>query len=427
MGSTTVIVGLQWGDEGKGKITDYLAKDFDVIARYNGGSNAGHTVVLQNEEFRLQHIPSGIFHKDTICVLGNGTVIDLKIFLHEMRGLIGSEMSLGKIYLSDCAHIIMPYHVTIELAEEERRKGDKLGTTGRGIGPTYADKANRYGIRLGEFINESVFNRRLASVLEVKNIVLTEIYKYPPLSFESIVNQYKIYREELLKYATITDTVALLHKFIREGKRILLEGAQGTMLDLDLGSYPFVTSSNATAGGACTGTGIGPRDIDKVIGITKAYTTRVGNGPFLTEFTDALVNTVRDRGHEFGTTTGRARRCGWIDMPILKRTVKLNTVDELVVTKLDVLSGLSVIKVCTDYSLDNEVIDFFPTEVNTYRKVKPVYCEFNGWDQDITKVRNYKDLPYAARVYLEFLEEELNVKLKLISVDSPREATIEVP
>jgi adenylosuccinate synthase len=416
----TVIVGAQWGDEGKGKVIDILAAKSDYIVRYQGGNNAGHTVVIGRDEFILHLIPSGILHKDKICVIGNGVVVDPKALLEEIKMLEAKGISVSdRLFVSENAHIIFPYHKTLDEIKEERKK--KIGTTKKGIGPCYADKVARNGIRFADLLNKEVFREKLKANLEEKNAILTKIYGVEGFQFETLYREYLGYCERLKDY--ICDTATLLNGAIRKKKRILFEGAQGTLLDVDHGTYPFVTSSNATAGGAATGTGIGPTRINKVVGVVKAYTTRVGEGPFPTEFSADLMEKIRRRGKEFGATTGRPRRCGWFDKVVVSHSAAVNGIDEIVVTKLDVLDDLDSLKICTAYRYKGRLYKTFPSDIDALSGCEPVYEVHPGWKEDTTGVTSYSGLPKNARSYLRRIQELLDTKIALISVGSERKQT----
>lgn len=400
----TIVVGAQWGDEGKGKIIDILAQDADIIVRYQGGNNAGHTVVVGDKEFILHLIPSGILHKGKLCVIGNGVVVDPEALLSEIGILAEKGIEVNKnLLISEAAHVIFPYHKVID-----KRRGAKIGTTGRGIGPCYVDKMARCGIRMIDLINRDSLRRKLRANLEGSR----------EFNFDSVYDEYLDYGKKVKKY--LANVSLVLNRAISQKKRILFEGAQGTLLDIDHGTYPFVTSSNAVAGGALTGTGIGPTKIDKVIGVVKAYSTRVGEGPFPTEFKKDLMETIRCRGKEFGATTGRPRRCGWFDAVIVKHAVTVNGLDEIAVTKLDVLDEMGKIKICTAYKYRGKVYKCFPADIDILDKCTPIYEEHDGWMQDTGRLTRYRDLPKNARKYLERLSKILDVKIGMVSVGSER-------
>lgn len=415
-----VIIGAQWGDEGKGKVIDIFAPKADYIVRYQGGNNAGHTVVIGDDSFVLHLVPSGILHKDKICVIGNGVVVDPKALLDEIEMLEAKGISVkDRLLVSDEAHIIFPYHKKLDELKEAKKK--KIGTTKKGIGPCYADKVARTGIRFADLLDESVFKDKLKNNLEEKNAIFTKIYGVSGYSFDDIYKEYSDYAGKLKRY--VRDTALLLNDAIKRKRRILFEGAQGTLLDVDHGTYPFVTSSNATAGGAATGTGVGPTKINKVIGVVKAYTTRVGEGPFPTEFSKDLMDRIREKGKEFGATTGRPRRCGWFDNVVVKHSVMVNGIDEIVVTKLDVLDDLDSLKICTAYKFEGKTYRDFPSNIRVLENCEPIYEELPGWKEDTTKLTSYSGLPKNAKNYLKRIQELLETRIVLISVGSDRRQT----
>lgn len=415
-----VVVGAQWGDEGKGKIIDLLAKDADYIVRFQGGNNAGHTVVVGGEEFIFHLIPSGILHAKKICVIGNGVVIDPKALLEEMAHLRHKGISVEKrLRISEEAHLIFPYHRLLDRLRE--RRGTRIGTTGRGIGPCYVDKMSRCGIRVADLLDKDIFKKKLRENLDEKNEIITKIYQEEPLRISEIYEEYLRYGHLLKRYTC--NTSLLLNQAIEKKKRVLFEGAQGTLLDIDHGTYPFVTSSNATAGGACIGTGVGPTRIDRVIGVIKAYTTRVGEGPFPTEFPVSLMGAIRKKGKEFGATTGRPRRCGWFDAVLARHAVRVNGIDELIVTKLDVLDERKTVKLCTAYRIGNRRHTEFPAEIERLWDCIPLYEEHPGWMADTTACRSFEELPTQAKRYLKRLSALLGVAITLISVGSDRAQT----
>ena len=417
----SVLVGLQWGDEGKGKIVDVLSKDFDVVARYQGGANAGHTIIIDGKKTVLHLIPSGIFTQKIICVIGNGTVIDPTALLDEIELLEKDGINLnGRLYISKDAHIILPYHKIIDAINES--KNDKIGTTKKGIGPTYFDKYARRGIKFSDFDNESVLKDKIKKNLAYLISIFPESEELKALNEISLFNDLKAQYESIRQY--FVQTHYLLNKMISEGKNILLEGAQGALLDVDFGTYPYITSSSPTSGGACTGTGIPPTVINGVIGIVKAYTTRVGEGPFPTELFDDTGKEIARIGVEFGATTGRPRRCGWLDLVALKYAVIINGVTEIALTKSDVLDTFDEIKLCTDYELDNKVINTFPSNPFVLQNVKPVYKAFKGWKQSFNESSKYEDLPSEFKEYVEFIENYVGVKIKYISTGPARKDII---
>jgi adenylosuccinate synthase len=415
-----VILGAQWGDEGKGKVIDIFTRKVDFVVRYQGGNNAGHTVVIDDDEFILHLIPSGILHKRKICVIGNGVVVDPKALLDEIKMLKGRDIDVdGRLFISDNAHVIFPYHKRLDELKEQKKK--KIGTTKKGIGPCYADKVSRMGIRVADLLDEAVLKEKLLGNLEEKNPILDKIYGVEGFSFDTLYAEYLGYASQIKKY--VCDTTVLLNDAIKKNKKILFEGAQGTLLDVDHGTYPFVTSSNSTAGGASTGTGVGPTKIGKVIGVVKAYTTRVGEGPFPTEFTKDLMEKIRKKGKEFGATTGRPRRCGWFDSVIVNHSVKVNGIDEIVVTKLDVLDDLDSIKICTAYKFEGKIYYNFPTNGRVLAGCEPVYEELPGWREDTTGVTSYIKLPRNAKNYLKRVQNLLKTRIVLISVGCDRKQT----
>jgi adenylosuccinate synthase len=418
-----VIVGAQWGDEGKGKIVDLLSKKADVVARYQGGANAGHTVVIAGEKYILHLIPSGILHEKTVCAIGNGVVIDPKALLDEIDLLESKGIRVqGRLLVSHRAHLIMPYHKLLDQAKESKDAEHKIGTTGRGIGPAYVDKINRMGIRIVDLLDRETLKVKLKRNIEVKNEILKKIYQREELNVDQIINEYIEFDKKIDPY--VKDVSTYLNEAVKQGKEILLEGAQGTLLDVDFGTYPYVTSSNPTSGGACSGVGIGPTKVNSVMGVIKAYTTRVGMGPFPTEISDDEKINLRELGDEFGATTGRPRRCGWFDAVIANFAVQVNGIDSLALTKLDVLDTLEEIKICVAYKYEGNVIKTFPSEMRMLENCEPVYESFPGWQEATCNARRYEDLPVNARKYLEAIRELTQTKLSIISVGSEREDTI---
>jgi adenylosuccinate synthase len=419
-----VVVGAQWGDEGKGKVVDILAQHADVVVRFQGGNNAGHTLVVGEEKVVLHLVPSGVLHDDTVCVIGNGVVVDPQILLDEIDALRqrGYLKDLSLLKISDRAHLIMPYHRAIDLARERRRGEGMIGTTGRGIGPTYEDKMARIGLRFAELLDDATLEAHLRQTIEERNLYLRSMLQEAPLEFSEIFDRCCAYRERLRPY--VVDTAILLNRFLGQGKRVLFEGAQGTMLDVDHGTYPYVTSSNTVAAAACTGAGIAPSRINSVIGIAKAYTTRVGAGPFPTELTGALGVKLRQDGDEYGATTGRPRRCGWFDAVVLRQAVRLNGMTAVGLTKLDVLTGLDPIKICVGYEFDGVRHDEFPAAPQVLRGLRPLYEEHPGWAESIGGSRTLDDLPLNARKYLNRLEELTGTSMLVVSVGARREETI---
>jgi adenylosuccinate synthase len=417
-----VLVGAQWGDEGKGKATDLLGDTVDYVVRYQGGNNAGHTVVIGSEKYALHLLPSGILSPNVVPVIGNGVVIDPAVLLEEIRGLDARGINTSKLVISTNAHLITPYHRTIDKVSERFLGKSKIGTTGRGIGPAYADKISRIGIRVQDLFDRSILEQKLEGALNDKNQVLTKVFNRKNMSVAEILEEYLAYAEILRPY--VADTSLLLDKALKAGKTVLLEGSQGTLLDVDHGTYPFVTSSNPTAGGACTGSGIGPKAITRVIGIVKAYTTRVGSGPFPTELLDEDGDKLRTIGHEYGTTTGRNRRCGWYDAPIARYAVRINGLTDFFLTKLDVLTGWEKIPVCVAYDVDGTRHDELPASQTDFHHAKPIYEYLPGWKEDISKARSVSDLPKNAQDYVKYLEEISGAPISAIGVGPGRDETI---
>jgi adenylosuccinate synthase len=417
------IVGAQWGDEGKGKVTDLLAERADVVVRFQGGNNAGHTIVRDGEEFKLHLIPSGILHADTTCAIGNGVVIDPKIITDEIEGLRRRGVATANLKISANAHLIMPYHVLLDTAGEQQLGSLKIGTTRRGIGPCYADKASRLGIRVQDLLDEKILRKKIMTALEPKRQMLRPHAKDPMLDLHAMTEEYVTYGHRLEPH--IADTAHLCWDALDGGREVLFEGAQGVLLDLDHGTYPFVTSSNPVAGAACIGAGVGPKDIDEVWGIAKAYTTRVGSGPFPSELDDEVGEHLGSVGHEVGTTTGRARRTGWLDLVALRYAVRLNGMTGLVVTKLDVLSGLDTLKVASAYrGQEGATFDEFPYHQSVLHHATATYDELPGWSEDIGEVRRLEDLPGAARDYLDHISDFTGVPIKLVGVGPARDQVI---
>lgn len=421
----TIVLGTQWGDEGKGKLTDLLAADMDFVVRYQGGHNAGHTIVVDGESFALQLIPSGVLNPAVTPVIGNGVVVDPQVLIQEIDQLEARGVDTSRLKVSGQAHLIMPYHVEIDRVTERYLGKNSLGTTKRGIGPAYADKATRIGLRVQDLLDPKIFREKLDVVLKEKNLILAKVYNRLPLSADEIAKKY------LGEYAPrieplISDTVALLNDAVDSGKRLLLEGAQATFLDLDHGTYPFVTSSNPTAGGAITGTGIGLRNISKIIGVAKAYLTRVGSGPFPTELFDEYGTMLVDRGHEYGTNTGRRRRTGWFDAVLLRQAARINSLTDVFLTKLDVLDPFEVVKVAVGYECDGERYDSVPYHQSVFHKAVPIYKEFPGWQCDLSEVRKRSDLPKQALEYIEFLSEQIGVPVTMVGVGPSRNQYVEI-
>jgi len=414
------VVGTQWGDEGKGKLTDLLAKDVHLVVRYQGGHNAGHTIVVGGETFALQLIPSGILYDHVVPVIGNGVVVEPTVLLAECAMLQARGVDVSRLVVSGNAHLVMPYHIELDKVTERYLGKAKLGTTKRGIGPAYADKAARIGLRVQDLLDAKIFREKLEVVLREKNAILAKVYNRPPFDADQIAAQYLDEVAPALA-PMIGDSVRLVHEALDAGRQVMLEGAQATFLDLDHGTYPFVTSSNPTAGGACVGTGIGPRDVDRVIGIAKAYLTRVGSGPFPTEIEGAEGDMLVDLGHEYGTNTGRRRRPGWLDLVLLDHAVRLNSLSEIAVTKLDVLSAFETIKVCVGYRDGDDLYDHVPYHQSVLHRVQPVYREMRGWCSDISQARSVSDLPQGARAYLDAIAEHTGVPVSYAGVGPGRE------
>ena len=417
-----VLLGAQWGDEGKGKATDILGDRVDYVVRYQGGNNAGHTVVIGDQKYALHLLPSGILSPNVIPVIGNGVVIDPAVLLEEIKGLNERGIDTSKLVISSNAHLITPYHRTIDKVSERFLGKAKIGTTGRGIGPAYADKISRIGIRVQDLFDESILQKKIEGALKDKNQVLTKVFNRKDMQVSEILDEYLGYAEILRPY--IADTALLLNNALESGKTVLLEGSQGTLLDVDHGTYPFVTSSNPTAGGACTGSGIGPTKIERVIGIVKAYTTRVGSGPFPTELENEDGEKLRTIGHEYGTTTGRNRRCGWYDAPIARFAVRINGLTDFFLTKLDVLTGWEKIPVCVAYEIDGKRVEEVPSSQTDFHHAIPIYEYLPGWSEDISKARALSDLPKNARDYIAFLEEISGAPMSAIGVGPGRDETI---
>jgi adenylosuccinate synthase len=422
--SVIAIIGAQWGDEGKGKIVDLLAKGSKAVVRFSGGDNAGHTVINPCGEFRLHLVPSGIFHPGVVCVIGNGVVINPAVLLEEIDDLEKHGIDTSHLFISDRAHLIMPYHTLLDELEEERRGKGALGTTRKGIGPVFTDKTARLGIRTCDLLNEEAFHSRLSSVLELKNAILTKIYNAPPLSLEEIYKQYCQYGKRLAPF--LRDTGLILQEMVSQKQTIILEGAQGTMLDPDFGTYPYVTSSSPLASGSATGSGISLKQIDKIIGVFKAYTTRVGGGPMPTELKDETGEYIRERAHEYGATTGRPRRCGWFDAIAGRFSAQVNGFTNIALTRIDILDMLASVKICTSYKLDGEIVEHFPSDTAILDKCQPVYEELPGWQTPISAIRHAKQLPSQARRYIARLEELLSCPVSIISVGASRDQAIVV-
>jgi len=417
-----VIVGAQWGDEGKGKATDLLAGRIDYVVKFNGGNNAGHTVVIGDEKYALHLLPSGILTPGVIPVIANGVVVDLEVLAEELDGLTARGLDVSKLVVSSHAHVITHYHRTLDKVTERFLGKRQIGTTGRGIGPTYADKINRVGIRIQDLFDEGILRQKVEGALEQKNHLLVKVFNRRAISVDEVVDDLLSYQDRIRPM--VADTSLLLNQALADNKTVLFEGGQATMLDVDHGTYPFVTSSNATAGGAATGSGVAPWQLNRVAGIIKAYTTRVGSGPFPTELEDEWGEWLRDRGHEFGTTTGRPRRCGWFDAVIGRYSTRINGVTDYVLTKLDVLTGLEEIPVCVAYEVDGKRVEELPWSQSDFHHAKPIYETFPGWSEDITKAREFSDLPKTAQEYVEALEKMLGQRISVIGVGPGREEVI---
>jgi adenylosuccinate synthase len=418
---TLVIVGAQWGDEAKGKLVDVLGEQAEMVVRYSGGNNAGHTVITGDQTFKFQLIPAGILHPGVTAIIASGMVVDPKGLLEELDRTRAQKAELGKLLISPAAHVVFPYHRMLDLLEEEARGENKIGTTSRGIGPAYQDKVARIGIRMGEFVSPDLFKRRLCDLLAVKNRLLV-LMGGQPLEFEPLYEEYAAYADRLRPF--VTDTEWLVSEAVEANRRVLFEGAQGTFLDLDSGTYPYVTSSHPIAGGACLGTGVGPRAIQNVLGVCKAYTTRVGGGPFPSELLDETGEFIREAGQEYGTVTGRGRRCGWLDVVALRHSCRLNSLSGLVITRLDVLSGLPHVKMASEYRVGGEPISSMPMNTWEFAKVELAYQEFEGWSGNLRTCRTWDDLPATAQTYLRAIEEETQTPIAIVSIGPDRDETI---
>ncbi len=420
--ANTVVVGAMWGDESKGKLIDFLAHDKDVVVRWGGGSNAGHTVVVDDQEYKLHLIPAGILHPETLCVVADGVVLDPASFVGEIERLQARGISCANLKISGNAHLVLPYHTLLDELEEKRKGRKALGTTGRGIGPAYQDKAARVGIRMREFVNPALFRERLCEVLDYKNELLVKVYGVAPLSAQAILDSLLPHADALRPY--VDDTALRVAYAARSGKKVLFEGAQATLLDIDLGTYPYVTSSHPSAGGACIGTGLGPTQIDRIIAVSKSYTTRVGAGAFPTEQDNALGALIRERGAEYGTTTGRPRRCGWLDGVALRYSALVNGLTDLYLGHLDVLSGMDEVKIAVAYELDGETIEDFPSDQDRLCRCRPIYKTLPGWHEDVTEIKDYAKLPRTARHFVEAVEAHIGVPITILSTGRRRDQTI---
>ncbi len=420
--STTVVLGAQWGDEGKGKVTDFFASSADYVVRFQGGNNAGHTIVVGDEKLALSLTPSGVLYPDCVPVIGSGCVIDLGFLKEELQMLNDKNVNTEKLAISPNAHVVMPYHKLLDELIEESLGENKIGTTKKGIGPCYADKIQRRGIRVQDLLNQDVFEKKVKANVEETNLTLTKIYNQPPLVAEEIINEFNDYKDIVSNH--VVDTSLLIDNAIKNQKSILFEGAQGTLLDIDHGTYPFVTSSNTSSGNAAIGSGVGPKNIDRIVGVTKAYISRVGSGPFVTEQKNEIGDYLIEKGAEFGVVTGRRRRCGWLDLVSLKYSVRVNSLTELFITKLDVLSGLEELQLCIGYKTENKVITDYPYELTTLDSAEPVYETVGGWSDDISSIKNYEDLPENAKTYLKAIEDFIEVPITFISVGPERTENI---
>lgn len=419
---TVAIVGSQWGDEGKGKVIDYLATQADVVVRGQGGNNAGHTLVVDGKKYALHLIPSGVLNPETINVIGNGIVFDPKGFLEELAKLNADNIDTKNIKISDRAHVIFPYHKELDALAEEARGDNKIGTTKKGIGPCYMDKTERSGIRICDLMDKDIFAKKLKAQVDAKNKIVKNIYGAEEFDFDAIYNEYLGYAEQIRSY--VDDTSVVVYEAIKAGKKVLFEGAQGTLLDLDLGTYPFVTSSHPTSGGFSVGAGVGPNMIKDVVGIVKSYTTRVGEGPFVTELNDETGDKIRTQGREFGTTTGRARRCGWFDAVIVRYAARVNGLTSISLMLLDVLTGFDTVKICTSYKMGDKVLREFPASLEDLAKCEPIYEELEGWSEDLTGMETYEELPENAKKYISKIEELVGVNVDMVSVGPNRAQTI---
>lgn len=424
--SAFVVLGAQWGDEGKGKMTDFLAESTDVVVRFQGGNNAGHTVEVGEKQYKLHLIPSGILNENKLNVLGNGVVLDPKALFDEIKYLedLGVKVSPENLIVSDRAQLIMPYHKVLDAVKEKARGKNAIGTTKKGIGPCYTDKVERCGIRVCDLMNAEVFKEKLEENIKSKNDMLVNVYNEESLNFEEIYNEYMEFAKKLKPF--VQDVSVRVYDEIKAGKKVLFEGAQGMLLDIDHGTYPFVTSSSTISGGVCSGVGIGPTMITGAVGVAKAYTTRVGKGPFPTELNDSTGDWIREKGGEFGVTTGRSRRCGWLDLVILKTSARVSGLTSLVVTKIDTLAGLDKIKVCVGYKFEDKIIDYFPASLEDLSRCEPVYEEFEGWGEEVANAKSYDEIPENAKKYLKKIEEFTGVRIDIVSVGPKRDQTIVV-
>lgn len=413
-----VVVGTQWGDEGKGKIVDVLGEKVDYVVRFQGGNNAGHTVIANGEKTVLHLLPSGVLHKQAKCIIGPGVVVDPFVLLEEIKVLEDRGIDTAHIYLSDCAHLIMPYHIKLDELQEERKGDKKIGTTKRGIGPCYADKYTRIGIRVGDLVDWNIFKEKLADTLSIKNEQIVKLYDKEPYEYEELLEKFRDVREKLLP--RIIDSVVEVNKALDDNKFVLFEGAQAAMLDINYGTYPYVTSSSPTSAGVCEGAGVSPKKLDRIVGIVKAYSTRVGEGPFVTELLDEDGEAIRNKGNEFGATTGRPRRCGWLDMNVVRHAAIINGLTDLVITKIDILSGFKKLPICVGYDIDGVMYESIPASLEKVYRAKPVYEVLDGWDEDISTVRTYEELPENCKKYLKRIEELAKTRISIVSVGPDR-------
>ena len=415
------VFGAQWGDEGKGRFVDFLAKEADMVVRYQGGNNAGHTIIVDGTTYKLHLIPAGSLYDSKLCVIGNGVVVDPGSLLEEMDTLEEQGTKVKNLIISDRAHMVMPYHNIMDGIDEQKAGDAKIGTTKRGIGPCYADKAARKGLRMCDLVSDR-FAEKLKAALDDKNELLTKIYGHEPLDYNDMLKQFESYKERLAPF--ICDTSKVCYDYYKQGKKLLFEGAQGMLLDIDYGTYPYVTSSHPTSGGVSMGTGLPPQVLTEVVGVVKAYTTRVGAGPFVTELHDAMGELIRERGHEYGATTGRPRRCGWLDIVIVNFSVRINGITSIALSRMDTLGSIDKVKVCVGYEVGGEVVTNYPASLEELEDAKPVYKEFEGWSEDISDIRDYDELPKAAREYIEFIETQTGVPVGMIGVGPQREQCV---
>lgn len=416
-----VVVGTQWGDEGKGKVVDYLGSKMDMVVRFQGGNNAGHTVVVEDEKVVLHLLPSGVLQKAE-CIIGPGVVVDPFVFLEEIKQLEDKGFTTDHVKISDCSHIIMPYHILMDELSEEQLKENRIGTTKRGIGPCYADKFSRTGLRIGDLLDFDAFKRKLKIALDIKNEVFSKVYHHEGFVYEDLVKRFEDIRTYIVP--RIINAQIRVNHALDDKKQVLFEGAQAAMLDINYGNYPYVTSSSPTAAGVCTGAGVAPQKLDVIIGIAKAYSTRVGEGPFTSELFDETGEWLRNQGHEYGATTGRPRRCGWLDVNVVRHAAMINGLSDLVITKLDILSGLKTIRMCVAYDVDGARLDYIPSSIEELQRAKPIYEEFDGWEEDISNVKTYEELPENCRIYLKRIEELTKTRISMVSVGAERNCNI---